>query len=111
MLAGRPRPCSADADIQLLRIAQEAINNAIRHGRATVVRVALAYHDDELVLTITDDGCGFTPDERDPAPAAGEHLGLVTMRERAARMRGRLTIVSAAGSGTTIETRVPMIER
>jgi signal transduction histidine kinase/ligand-binding sensor domain-containing protein len=109
--SGRPRPCGADADIQLLRIAQEAISNAIRHGRASLVRVALVYHEKELVLTITDDGCGFTPDERDSAPAAGEHLGLVTMRERAARMRGRLAILSSPGNGTTIETRVPLNER
>jgi ligand-binding sensor domain-containing protein/signal transduction histidine kinase len=106
--SGRVRSCSDDADIQLFRIGQEAINNAIRHGRATLVRVTLAYHDDHVVLTVSDDGCGFAADERDPAPASGEHLGLVTMRERAARVRGRLTIVSSPGNGTTIETRVPM---
>jgi signal transduction histidine kinase/ligand-binding sensor domain-containing protein len=106
---GRPRPCSPDADIQLFRIAQEAINNAIRHGQAKLVRVALAYRDDHLVLTIIDDGCGFVPDERDPKPAVGEHLGLVTMRERAARVRGRLTILSSPGQGTTIEATVPLV--
>jgi signal transduction histidine kinase len=106
--SGRPRPSSADADIQLLRIAQEAINNAVRHGRASRVCMALVYQDKGLVLTVTDDGRGFTPDERDPLPAAGEHLGLVTMRERAARMRGRLTIVSSPANGTTIETRIPL---
>jgi signal transduction histidine kinase/ligand-binding sensor domain-containing protein len=105
--SGRPRPCSHDGEIQLLRIAQEAINNAIRHGRATLIRLGLAYRDDEVVLTVVDDGCGFVPDEPDLA-RAGEHLGLVTMRERAARVRGRLTIVSSPGQGATIEATVPV---
>jgi signal transduction histidine kinase/ligand-binding sensor domain-containing protein len=106
--SGRPRPCSHDAEIQLFRIAQEAINNAIRHGRATVVLLHLAYRDDDVVLTVTDDGCGFVAEERDRPLAAGEHLGLVTMRERAARVRGHLAIVSSPGQGATIEAVVPI---
>ena len=59
-------------------------------------------------LTIVDNGCGFIPEERDPAPATGEHLGLLTMRERAARLRGKLALISSPGVGTTIEAAVPM---
>ena len=50
------------------------------------------------MLTIADNGCGFVPEDRDPAPAAGEHLGLLTMRERAARLRGRLALISSPGA-------------
>jgi len=105
---GKPRPCSGDADVQILRIAQEAVNNAVRHGRARHIRIALAFEKDQLLLTVSDDGCGFVPDEHDQAPALGEHLGLLTMRERAARVRGRFALVSSPGRGTMIEAAVPL---
>ena len=73
------------------------------------MRINLTYEDDRVVLTVTDDGCGFAPDEHDPAREVGEHLGLLTMRERAARVRGRLEIVSSPGHGTTIEASVPLL--
>ena len=107
-VTGRPRACAGDADVQLLRIAQEAVANAVKHGRATQIHIILHFEKDGVKLTITDNGCGFVPAERDPAPASGEHLGLLTMRERAARLRGRLALVSNPGAGTTIEAAVPM---
>jgi signal transduction histidine kinase/ligand-binding sensor domain-containing protein len=107
--AGRPRSSSADTDMQLLRIAQESVNNAVRHGQASLVRINLSFEDNRAVLTVTDDGRGFVPDDHDPAPAVGEHLGLLTMRERAARVRGRMAIVSSPGRGTTIEASVPLM--
>ena len=107
-MTGRPRSCSSDAERQLLRIAQESVNNAIRHGRATSVRIALAFDTDRILLTVSDDGCGFEPDEQTTATAAAEHLGLLTMRERAARIRGQLAIISRPGHGTTIETSAPV---
>jgi signal transduction histidine kinase len=107
-VTGKPRSCLGDADVQLLRIAQEAINNAIRHGRATYIRIDLVFDKDQARVTVSDDGCGFVPDEHDPAPAVGEHLGLLTMRERAARLRGHLALNSTPGRGTTIEVAVPV---
>ena len=107
-VTGRPRPCSGDADVQLLRIAQEAVANAVKHGRATEIRITLAFEKHGMRLSIVDNGCGFVPEERDPAPAAGEHLGLLTMRERAARLRGQLALISSPGVGTTIEAAVPL---
>jgi len=107
-IVGRPRPCAADAERQLLRIAQESVNNAVRHGRAKTVRITVAFETDRVLLTVADDGCGFEPDDHDAAPAVGEHLGLLTMRERAARIRGQLAIISRPGHGTTIETSAPV---
>jgi signal transduction histidine kinase/ligand-binding sensor domain-containing protein len=107
-VTGRARACTGDADVQLLRIAQEAVNNAIKHGRATHIHITLGFERDGVRLTIADNGCGFVPEERDPAPASGEHLGLLTMRERAARLRGRLALISSPGVGTTIEAAVPL---
>lgn len=107
--SGRARQGPDEVDLQLFRIAQEAVNNAVRHGHATQVAITLAYEPKQVVLTVTDDGCGFAPpDGEDPAHAAGEHLGLLTMRERAARVRGRLEIRSQAGAGTTVEATVPL---
>ena len=108
-MTGRPQSSSADAEMQLLRIAQESVNNAVRHGRATVVRIALTFEDDRILLRISDDGRGFVPDEHEAATTTGQHLGLLTMRERAARVRGRLDIISSPGRGTTIETSVPVL--
>jgi signal transduction histidine kinase/ligand-binding sensor domain-containing protein len=106
---GRPRSSSADAEMQLLRIAQESVRNAVRHGSATQVQIALSFEDDRIRLRISDDGRGFVPDEHEVARETGEHLGLLTMRERAARVRGRIEITSSPGRGTTIETSVPVL--
>ncbi|MEZ4725565.1 MAG: hypothetical protein R3E79_00345 [Caldilineaceae bacterium] len=68
----------------------------LRHARATIVSVQVTYRAEELRLTVTDNGCGFDP----TGPSAG--LGLVTMRERAALIGGRLVITAAPPRGTTI---------
>jgi ligand-binding sensor domain-containing protein/signal transduction histidine kinase len=99
---------SDEVDVQLFRIAQEAVSNALKHGHATHVRIALTSDREQLVMTVTDNGRGFMPDQSDPKPALGEHLGLLSMRERVERVRGRLGIVSAPGRGTTIEATVPL---
>ena len=104
----RPPHCSSDVDLQLFRIGQEAITNGIRHGHATEVRIVISYEKDRVRLSVCDNGCGFTPDEHQSARETGEHLGLLTMRERAARISGRLEIVSSPGSGTTVETLIPV---
>jgi signal transduction histidine kinase len=107
--SGRPRCSSADAEMQLLRIAQESVRNAVRHGRATQVSIALSFEDDRIRLRVSDDGRGFVPDEHEAVRSNGEHLGLLTMRERAARVRGSIDIISSPGRGTTIETSVPVL--
>jgi signal transduction histidine kinase len=108
-MTGKPQSSSVDAEMQLLRIAQESVRNAVRHGRATQVRIELAFEDDRILLRISDDGRGFVPAEHQAVRDTGEHLGLLTMRERAARVRGRIEIISSPGRGTTIETSVPVM--
>jgi len=107
--SGRPQSSSADAEMQLLRIAQESVRNAVRHGSAKQVHIALSFEQDRIRLRVSDDGRGFVPDEHAAARDNGEHLGLLTMRERAARVRGRIDIISSPGQGTTIETSVPVM--
>ena len=60
-VSGPPRKCSRDAEEQLLRIGKEAITNAIRHARARTVRMSVHYERASVVLTVSDDGCGFDP--------------------------------------------------
>jgi signal transduction histidine kinase len=93
-------------ELQIVRIIQESLTNVRKHARATMVRVAV-HRNDQLVVSIHDDGAGFNPE----ATARGEFpkFGLTTMRERAASIRGTLDIDSAPGSGTTIRFTMPLI--
>ena len=86
----------------LYRIAQEALHNIVKHARASSVRISLAQVDGRLSLTLRDDGVGF-----DPAGDFPGHLGLKSMRERAAHAGGDLHIASKPGAGTTVTAGVP----
>ncbi|WP_217162666.1 GAF domain-containing sensor histidine kinase [Streptomyces sp. AC512_CC834] len=88
----------------LLRVAQEALHNALRHSAAEHVDVTLRRHGTATVLRVTDDGSGFDPRT---VRRAGRHLGLVSMRDRANGTGGRLNVRSEPGKGTTIEMEVP----
>jgi signal transduction histidine kinase len=99
-----PRALPAAQEEAMLRVAQEALHNALRHARAEHVDVTLDRHGRGAVLRITDDGTGFDPMA---VRRAGRHLGLVSMRDRASGVGGRLTVESAPGKGTAIEMEVP----
>lgn len=98
------RALPAAQEEALLRVAQEALHNALRHSGARAVDVALVRRGQGAVLTVTDDGKGFEPLA---VRRAGRHLGLVSMRDRAGGVGGRLSVESAPGRGTTIEMEVP----
>ncbi len=88
------------------RIAQEALTNVVRHGRASKVEVTLKATDHLLVLRVRDDGRGFDVD----ALTASEGLGVAGMKERANLVGGRLRVHSAPGRGTDIRLEVPLAE-
>ena len=88
----------------LFRIVQEAFTNVLRHAGARSVHVSLRADGKQLILSVADDGCGFDPF----AVAAGEHFGLVGMRERVAALHGTLDIDSATGEGTRINVHLPL---
>lgn len=89
----------------LFRIAQEAIQNAVKHAGPKRIEVKLRYQPQAAALTVVDDGCGF--DQVRAAGAAEGHFGLLGMRERAARL-GAFRLTSEPGQGTTIEVTVPL---
>jgi signal transduction histidine kinase len=93
----------------LYRIAQEALRNVVKHARASTARLRLATEGAATVLTVSDDGAGFTSS----VESTGEHavqmggLGLLTMRERATAIGGTIRIDSSPAKGTTVEVVVP----
>ncbi|MFD5496223.1 GAF domain-containing sensor histidine kinase [Streptomyces sp. GDS52] len=98
------RALPAAQEEAVLRVAQEALHNALRHSGADRVHVTLGRRGSGAVLRVTDDGKGFDPQI---IRSAGRHLGLVSMRDRASGVGGSLTVESAPGEGTTIEMEVP----
>ncbi|MFG3255454.1 GAF domain-containing sensor histidine kinase [Streptomyces sp. NPDC048172] len=98
------RALPAAQEEALLRVAQEALHNALRHAGASRVDVALVRRGPGAVLTVTDDGTGFDPGA---VRSAGRHLGLVSMRDRANGVGGTLTVQSEPGKGTAVEMEVP----
>jgi signal transduction histidine kinase len=87
----------------LFRVLQESLTNVARHSNATQVEVVLEREGEEVVLTVRDNGRGFSPGD----PVHPNSFGLVGLRERAALMSGRVEIESAPGAGTRIEMRLP----
>jgi signal transduction histidine kinase len=88
----------------LYRIAQEAVNNALKHARARSVRIRLAQSKSALLLEISDDGAGLPP----PTANGSAGVGLSVMRHRAAVIGARLDIVSKPGKGVTVRCHLPL---
>lgn len=101
-----PRSLPEQTALAMYRVAQESLNNAIRHGQPREVMVELSVLHDCLRLLVTDDGAGFTP-----AELSGETgLGMLGMQERMRLVGGALRVHSEPGVGTIIEATVPLQE-
>lgn len=135
---GTVRPLPSEAELALLRTAQEALANVAKHARAGRVGLTLSYFGDQVTLDVRDDGVGFSPAEPEPEPepalalalsgpavsrpgggsggaaAGGDHsqlsggFGLVAMRQRVEGLAGSLEIESEPGVGTTISASLPV---
>ncbi|MGV0849270.1 sensor histidine kinase [Mycolicibacterium phlei] len=90
----------------LYRAARELLNNIHKHARATTVRVTLSRVGDRIVLTVTDDGCGFDPRVIESYVADG-HIGLGSLLARFEAMGGSMRVQSAPGHGTTVIATSP----
>jgi len=95
---------ASTAEMELYRIVQEALNNAVRHARAETIAVDVDAADGTVTITVRDDGVGFDPAAR---AIRERRLGLTSMRERAESLGGTLTIETARSSGTTVRVEVP----
>ena len=105
-IRGIYRALSPALENEVLRIAQEALANTVRHSRASRVALDLRYHPNELMLTVSDNGIGFQAG--DTTLSAKGHFGLQGMRERASQIGGTLKVESSPESGTTVTLRVPL---
>jgi ligand-binding sensor domain-containing protein len=101
---GTYRAAPTAVEDQLLRVSQEAVNNAMHHARPSTIDVTLGYDTQAVQLSVDDDGCGFIHDE--VTFAQGGHFGLRGMQERAAEIGGVLHIDTQPAKGTRISLRV-----
>ncbi len=96
------------AEIQLIRIIQEALNNMFKHAQATAGTITFEQDGTFLKVTIADNGKGFVPEE---IAAKKLHFGLQTMQERARGLGGQFSVDSAPGKGTKVIVLLPKEER
>jgi len=88
-----------------LRIGQEAISNATKHSGARDINVTLEYLEKQFRLRVTDNGCGFDPNN---PPFTDGGFGLIGMRERATELNGQLDVRSSPGHGADITLDAPL---
>ena len=105
-MTGTVEPVASEAEVALLRAAQEALANVARHANADRVGVTLTYFVDEVALDIRDDGTGFDP-ERMPSALGAGGFGLTALRQRVEGLAGSVHIESEPGHGTAVSVRVP----
>jgi signal transduction histidine kinase len=100
LAAGERLP--ARVETALFRITQEALTNVVKHADAKIVHITFSRQERSVVLTIDDDGCGFSR-----AQVPSDRFGLVGMRERTASVNGALDIESKRGTGTRLTVEIP----
>jgi signal transduction histidine kinase len=103
---GRVRPLPEIVEENLLRIAQEALTNVIKHSGATLTEIDLDYGPMNIVLQVKDNGKGFSV-ENCAGPLQG-HFGLLGISERAKRLQGEISLTSAPDAGTTVRVQIPL---
>ncbi|MDV2997052.1 MAG: hypothetical protein N4J56_006757 [Chroococcidiopsis sp. SAG 2025] len=101
---GTPRPIPVNVEVNLLRIGQEAMTNALRHANAQNIRLNLLFEPQAVHLQIRDDGQGFEPQVQ----LTNGGFGLIGMQERSAQIGGQLRLVSSIGRGTEAIVTVPI---
>ncbi|MBC9715883.1 sensor histidine kinase [Streptomyces sp. TRM66268-LWL] len=107
-LTGTPVPLPTAHEVALLRIAQSALANTVRHAAATTADITLGYDGGHVGLSVVDDGAGFDPARLPlPDPEFGG-FGLAAMRARMRALGGTFTLASAPGEGTALTARLPL---
>lgn len=105
-LSGAPRVLPTPYEVALLRIAQSALANVVRHARAGRAEITLTFMDTSVTLDVVDDGRGFDPSS---AAACGDGgFGLPAMRSRAQTLGGLFTVESGPGQGTAVAVTLPL---
>jgi signal transduction histidine kinase len=105
-VTGTPRPLPPAIEATVLRVAREALFNALKHAHATSIIVRLTYEARHVLLDVIDDGQG-TDAGRVASAIEGRHWGMTDMRERAQRAGGTFEVVTAPGQGMRISMSLP----
>jgi signal transduction histidine kinase len=95
-----------DVSHHVLRIAQEAVANVLKHAHADRINLTLRKEPKKLTLNVRDNGCGFEPNGA--FHSGNGHFGIMGMRERAERLGGELRLESSPGKGTLLDVLVPL---
>ncbi|GLV86489.1 two-component sensor histidine kinase [Streptomyces lavendulae subsp. lavendulae] len=107
-VSGTPRVLPTPYEVALLRIAQSALANVVRHAGAGRAEITLTFMDASVTLDVVDDGRGFDPSSASPAASDGGGFGLPAMRARAETLGGLFTVESAPGQGTAVAVTLPL---
>jgi PAS domain S-box-containing protein len=107
-VAGTEQALPAEVQLLLFRIAQEALSNIRKHAGASMAAVKLEFGDDNINMTISDNGRGFKLPPRVEDLASTGKLGIIGMCERTRLLRGSLEIKSEPGKGTDVVTKIPL---
>ncbi len=110
-VSGTPVPLPTPYEVALLRIAQSALANTVRHAAAGRAEITLTFMDDSVTLDVVDDGTGFAPPPGGPSPglsADGGGFGLPAMRARAESLGGTFAVESSPGQGTAVAVTLPL---
>jgi|GEM_PF-1332490 len=97
-----------EVETALFRIAHEALTNVQKHSKASSVAVSTSWSETRVSVSVRDDGAGFDMQRAFEESRAGEHFGLLAMRERARMLNGVFTVESRPGEGTTVTVSVPV---
>lgn len=105
-IVGTVHPLPPTVEHHLLRCAQESLNNALKHAKASRIEIKLTYASSSVDLTVADNGCGFDPDS--VLIEAGKSLGLRNLRSRSRKIKAKFELASEPGNGTKIRLAVPL---
>jgi PAS domain S-box-containing protein len=109
MKIGREEPkLPEEVKLGFFRIAQEALNNIRKHAKATQINIILTFREDQLEMSVSDNGIGFDIMEASARASGKGSLGLMSMKERADLIKANLKIESKPGYGTTIRVEIPL---
>ena len=103
---GQERRLSHDEELSLYRIAQEALNNVVKHSKATHASLKITFEDSEIQMEVSDNGNGFSVPNSPTEFAPNGHFGLLGVHERADLIGARLEIESALGMGTRLKVKL-----
>ena len=104
VVTGEPVFMEAERELVLFRIAQEALNNIVKHATATTIIIELHYDTNLLNFDISDNGKGFSPGHKNNERSTG----LINMTKRANMLNGKCTVVSQPGIGTMVKIEIPL---